>query len=90
METLSALLAAIPQPDVAVMARAQQHIDGLLKPPGSLGRLETLAVQLAGLPGLQGQLALAMHLLDAASVMYNQMGTLAQSNIVLPDSAPSS
>lgn len=49
METLSALLAAIPQPDVAGMARAQQHIDGLLKPPGSLGRLETLAVQLAGL-----------------------------------------
>ncbi|STW13254.1 nicotinate-nucleotide-dimethylbenzimidazole phosphoribosyltransferase [Klebsiella pneumoniae subsp. rhinoscleromatis] len=37
----------------------QQHIDGLLKPPGSLGSLETLAVQLAGLPGLQGQLALA-------------------------------
>ncbi|MCY2734033.1 nicotinate-nucleotide--dimethylbenzimidazole phosphoribosyltransferase [Klebsiella pneumoniae] len=59
MVTLSALLAAIPQPDVAGMARAQQHIDGLLKPPGSLGRLETLAVQLAGLPGLQGQLALA-------------------------------
>lgn len=59
METLSALLAAIPQPDVAGMARAQQHIDGLLKPPGSLGRLETLAVQLAGLHGLQGQLALA-------------------------------
>ena len=26
METLSALLAAIPQPDVAGMARAQQHI----------------------------------------------------------------
>ncbi|HBQ6935472.1 TPA: nicotinate-nucleotide--dimethylbenzimidazole phosphoribosyltransferase [Klebsiella pneumoniae] len=45
METLSALLAAIPQPDVAGMARAQQHIDGLLKPPGSLGRLETLAAQ---------------------------------------------
>ena len=29
MGTLSALLAAIPQPDVAAMARAQQHIDGL-------------------------------------------------------------
>ncbi len=41
MDTLSALLAAIPQPDVAGMARAQQHIDGLLKPPGSLGRLES-------------------------------------------------
>ncbi len=54
METLSALLAAIPQPDVAAMARAQQHIDGLLKPPGSLGRLETLAVQLAGLHWLAG------------------------------------
>ena len=37
------------------MARAQQHIDGLLKPPGSLGRLEALAVQLAGMPGLGGQ-----------------------------------
>ena len=34
--------------------------------------------------------ALAMHLLEAASVMYNQMGTLAQSNIVLPNTAPSS
>ena len=34
--------------------------------------------------------ALAMHLLDAASAMYHQMGTLAQSNIVLPDSAPTS
>lgn len=32
------------------MTRAQQHIDGLLKPPGSLGRLEALAVQLAGMP----------------------------------------
>ncbi len=55
MGTLSALLAAIPAARCGVgMARAQQHIDGLLKPPGSLGRLETLAVQLAGLPGLQG------------------------------------
>jgi nicotinate-nucleotide--dimethylbenzimidazole phosphoribosyltransferase len=36
------------------MRRAQQHIDGLLKPPGSLGRLESLAVQLAGMPGLKG------------------------------------
>ena len=51
METLSALLAAIPQPDVAGMARAQQHIDGLLKPPGSLGRLDILA-------GLGGESAL--------------------------------
>lgn len=54
MQTLSSLLRAIPQPDSAAMARAQQHIDGLLKPPGSLGRLEALAVQLAGMPGLKG------------------------------------
>ncbi|HKS34166.1 MAG TPA: nicotinate-nucleotide--dimethylbenzimidazole phosphoribosyltransferase [Enterobacteriaceae bacterium] len=54
MQTLSSLLQAIPQPDDAAMTRAQQHIDGLLKPPGSLGRLEALAVQLAGMPGLKG------------------------------------
>ncbi len=54
MGTLSALLAAIPQPDVAAMARAQRHIDGLLKPPGGLGRLETLAVQLARSAWLAG------------------------------------
>ncbi|WP_196210299.1 nicotinate-nucleotide--dimethylbenzimidazole phosphoribosyltransferase [Citrobacter sp. Res13-Sevr-PEB04-36] len=54
MQTLSALLHAIPTPDSAAMLRAQQHIDGLLKPPGSLGRLESLAVQLAGMPGLKG------------------------------------
>ncbi|WP_417028466.1 nicotinate-nucleotide--dimethylbenzimidazole phosphoribosyltransferase [Citrobacter sp.] len=54
MQTLSSLLHAIPSPDSAATLRAQQHIDGLLKPPGSLGRLESLAVQLAGMPGLKG------------------------------------
>lgn len=49
MQTLTSLLRAIPLPDSAAMLRAQQHIDGLLKPPGSLGRLESLAVQLAGM-----------------------------------------
>ncbi|WP_434643775.1 nicotinate-nucleotide--dimethylbenzimidazole phosphoribosyltransferase [Klebsiella sp. I138] len=58
MDNLSAFIADIPQPDRAAMAQAQQHLDGLLKPPGSLGRLEALAVQLAGMPGLQGQLQL--------------------------------
>lgn len=55
MQNLNAVLRAIPAPDADAMARAQQHIDGLLKPPGSLGRLEALAVQLAGMPGLGGQ-----------------------------------
>ncbi|WP_410734114.1 nicotinate-nucleotide--dimethylbenzimidazole phosphoribosyltransferase [Citrobacter freundii] len=54
MQTLTSLLRAISLPDSAAMLRAQQHIDGLLKPPGSLGRLESLAVQLAGMPGLKG------------------------------------
>ncbi len=51
MQNLNTVLRAIPAPDADAMARAQQHIDGLLKPPGSLGRLEALAVQLAGMPG---------------------------------------
>mgnify|MGYP005982555285 FL=1 len=54
MQTLASLLAAIPDVDNDAMAQAQQHIDGLLKPTGSLGRLESLAVQLAGMPGLHG------------------------------------
>lgn len=54
MQTLTSLIRTIPSPDSAAMLRAQQHIDGLLKPPGSLGRLESLAVQLAGMPGLKG------------------------------------
>lgn len=58
MQTLTDLFPPIPAPDDAAMVAAQRHIDGLLKPPGSLGRLEALAVQLAGLPGLKGKTAL--------------------------------
>ncbi|XTZ39872.1 nicotinate-nucleotide--dimethylbenzimidazole phosphoribosyltransferase [Salmonella enterica] len=54
MQTLATLLASIPAPDSKAMTQAQQHLDGLLKPVGSLGRLEALAVQLAGMPGLKG------------------------------------
>ena len=56
MNTLTEWLAAIPRLDESAMSRAGEHIDGLLKPPGSLGRLESLAIQLAGMPGLQGAL----------------------------------
>ncbi len=56
MQNLNTVLRAIPAPDTDAMARAQQHIVRLqLKPPGSFGRLEALAVQLAGMPGLGGQ-----------------------------------
>ncbi|XNM85781.1 nicotinate-nucleotide--dimethylbenzimidazole phosphoribosyltransferase [Escherichia coli] len=54
MQTLADLLKTIPAIDPAAMSRAQRHIDGLLKPVGSLGRLEALAIQLAGMPGLNG------------------------------------
>ncbi|EJV7176079.1 nicotinate-nucleotide--dimethylbenzimidazole phosphoribosyltransferase [Escherichia sp. 93.1518] len=54
MQTLADLLNTIPAIDHAAMSRVQRHIDGLLKPVGSLGRLEALAVQLAGMPGLNG------------------------------------
>lgn len=51
MQTLDSLINAIPAPDHEAALRARRHIDGLLKPTGSLGRLEDLAVQLAAMPG---------------------------------------
>jgi nicotinate-nucleotide--dimethylbenzimidazole phosphoribosyltransferase len=37
--------------DADAMAAAAAHLDRLTKPPGSLGRLETLVIQLAGISG---------------------------------------
>jgi nicotinate-nucleotide--dimethylbenzimidazole phosphoribosyltransferase len=44
-------LPAIPVPDAAAAAAARQRQNTLTKPPGSLGRLEDLAVQLAAATG---------------------------------------
>ena len=44
-------LAALSPPDDAAAASAAEHLDRLTKPPGSLGRLEALAVQLAAIAG---------------------------------------
>jgi nicotinate-nucleotide--dimethylbenzimidazole phosphoribosyltransferase len=48
---LSRLRDAIGGVDAAAAAAAQQHLDALTKPPGSLGRLEELAVRLVALTG---------------------------------------
>jgi len=48
---LSRLLDAIAAPAEGAATAAQRHLDTLTKPPGSLGRLEELAVRLAALRG---------------------------------------
>ncbi|WP_340619451.1 nicotinate-nucleotide--dimethylbenzimidazole phosphoribosyltransferase [Xenorhabdus siamensis] len=51
--SLPLLLDKIQPLDRKKMEKAAQHIDSLVKPIGSLGRLETLAIQLAGMPGIE-------------------------------------
>lgn len=46
------LAQAITPLDEAAMKAAQVHLDQLTKPPGSLGKLEGLAVKLAGITGI--------------------------------------
>lgn len=43
----------ISPPDKQAMLRAEQRLNSLTKPPGSLGRLEGLAVRLAGISGVE-------------------------------------
>jgi nicotinate-nucleotide--dimethylbenzimidazole phosphoribosyltransferase len=51
MSMLSRLLDSIAAPDDGAADAARRHLDTLTKPPGSLGRLEDLAVRLAVLRG---------------------------------------
>lgn len=48
---LDELVASIGPLDSAAMAATARRLDRLTKPPGSLGRLETLAIELAGIRG---------------------------------------
>ena len=54
MIRLAEVVAAIQPPDEAAMVRARAHQADLTKPPGSLGRLEELAIRLAGIRGRDG------------------------------------
>jgi len=50
-ETLNTLLGQIKGPDESAMAAARERQAQLAKPPGSLGLLEDISVQLAGITG---------------------------------------
>jgi len=49
--TLTETMARVAPLDEAAMSQARDRLDNLTKPPGSLGRLERLAVQIAGIAG---------------------------------------
>jgi len=50
-ETLNKYLSQIKGLDAEAMERARERLDSLAKPPGSLGKLEDIAVRLAGISG---------------------------------------
>jgi len=49
--SLEAVIESIQPLDTAAQARTRERLDSLTKPPGSLGRLERVAVQIAGITG---------------------------------------
>ncbi len=51
MSDLTRLLGSISAPALDGEAAARHHLDSLTKPPGSLGRLEEIALRLAILRG---------------------------------------
>jgi nicotinate-nucleotide--dimethylbenzimidazole phosphoribosyltransferase len=53
MAGIAETIARIGPLDEGTMARARERQESLTKPPGSLGRLEELAVQLAGIAGVE-------------------------------------
>ncbi len=51
METLNRTLAMIKGMDEIAQRRCQEHLNNLTKPPGSLGKLEEVALKIAGITG---------------------------------------
>ncbi|MBP7736112.1 MAG: nicotinate-nucleotide--dimethylbenzimidazole phosphoribosyltransferase [Spirochaetes bacterium] len=54
MSLLESTLKKISPPDIDAMRMARERLDSLLKPPGSLGCLEDIAIKLAGITGTVG------------------------------------
>lgn len=51
MQNIEQWMKAIEPLDQQAIRKAEHHLDQLTKPPGSLGRLEEIAIQLAGITG---------------------------------------
>lgn len=51
IQSLVKVISSIQAPNQVAMAEANAHLDILTKPPGSLGKLEAIAVRLAGITG---------------------------------------
>lgn len=64
---LNHIIAAVSAPDKAAMSEASARQAQLVKPPGSLGRLEELSVQLAGITGCVHNKLSRKHLLVFAA-----------------------
>ncbi len=54
MSLLESTLQNIKPLDPDAMQKARERLDNLLKPPGSLGRIEDIAIKLAGITGVIG------------------------------------
>ncbi|MDR0491452.1 MAG: nicotinate-nucleotide--dimethylbenzimidazole phosphoribosyltransferase [Oscillospiraceae bacterium] len=50
-DLLNSYISKIREPDVEAIEKARWRLDSLVKPPGSLGRLEDIAAALAGISG---------------------------------------
>lgn len=66
-EKLNAILEAVKPLDADAMEAARKRQMALAKPPGSLGRLEDLSVQLAGITGQVHNTVNRQHLLVFAA-----------------------
>ncbi|MDX7987653.1 nicotinate-nucleotide--dimethylbenzimidazole phosphoribosyltransferase [Xenorhabdus sp. 12] len=78
--TLNALIDSIRPLDRVNMEKAAQHIDSLVKPLGSLGRLEALAIQLSGMAGIKNLGALKKEII----VMCADHGVYAEGVAISP------